>query len=96
MSSGPPGGAVDVYDESMARPTSMVAVVMLVPRLVAGPAELGAAHMRCLITANRRATATIAFFIPRRYAPSAIRNRALSYAFLQGNAERRLGVPAEQ
>ena len=25
-------------------------------------------HMRCMITANRRARATIAFFIPRRLA----------------------------
>src|ERR1700693_5527862 len=34
-----------------------------------GPAELGAVNqMRCMITANRRARATIAFFIPRRRA----------------------------
>src|SRR5262245_27196006 len=31
-----------------------------------GPAELGAVNqMRCMSTANRRASATIAFFIPR-------------------------------
>ena len=32
-----------------------------------GPAELGATstHIRCMITAKRRARATIAFFIPR-------------------------------
>src|SRR5664280_584885 len=37
--------------------------------LFPGPAELGAInHIRCMITANRRARATIAFFIPRRLA----------------------------
>jgi hypothetical protein len=36
-----------------------------------GPAELGAvAQMRCMITANRRASATIAFFTPRRLSAS--------------------------
>src|SRR5258706_4687400 len=33
---------------------------------LSGPPELGAVNpMRCMITANRRASATIAFFIPR-------------------------------
>ena len=37
--------------------------------LFPGRAEFGAStHMRCIITANRRARATIAFFIPRRLA----------------------------
>ena len=39
------------------------------PRPLPGPAELGPlTQMRCMITANRRARATIAFFIPRRLA----------------------------
>ena len=36
---------------------------------IPGPAELGAVnHVRCIITASRRASATIAFFNPRRLA----------------------------
>src|SRR6185312_7823282 len=37
--------------------------------LLPGPAELGAIiQMRCMITARRRASATMAFFTPRRLA----------------------------
>ena len=32
------------------------------------PPNMPSTHMRCMITANRRARATIAFFIPRRLA----------------------------